>query len=178
MKAVELIRSFKSVAVEQHTDPEISINLSKHVVDVVNTVKTLFKRKNYTLNFNVDDDLNLVTFPSAWNQIITNFLMNSHIHGFEDRIDGEINISFTLEKNELVMIYQDDGKGIDSSLRKRIFDPFVTTKRGQGGSGLGLNIVYNLVSSKLGGTIECLDANPGIIFKVVVPIAEQAIDIP
>ena len=178
MKAVELIRSFKSVAVEQHTDPEISINLAKHVVDVVNTVKTLFKRKNYSLNIDVDDNLNLVTFPSAWNQILTNFLMNSHIHGFEDRMDGEIGISFKLEKNELVMIYQDNGKGIDKSLRKIIFDPFVTTKRGQGGSGLGLNIVYNLVSSKLGGTIVCLDGDPGIIFKVVVPIADQAVDIP
>ncbi|MGJ8692836.1 MAG: ATP-binding protein [Thalassotalea sp.] len=178
MKSVELIRSFKSVAVEQHTDPEISINLAKHVVDVVNTVKTLFKRKNYELTIDVDSDLNIVTFPSAWNQILTNFLMNSHIHGFEDQMDGQIGISFKLKNNELELIYKDNGKGIDKSLRKLIFDPFVTTKRGQGGSGLGLNIVFNLVSSKLGGTIECLDNSPGIIFKVVVPIGEQEVNIP
>ena len=177
-KAVELIRSFKSVAVEQHTDPEISINLAKHVVDVVNTVKTLFKRKNYKLNIDVDENLNLVTFPSAWNQILTNFLMNSHIHGFEDKHDGEISISFKLNDNELVMTYQDNGKGIDKSLIKRIFDPFVTTKRGQGGSGLGLNIVYNLISSKLGGTIECVPTDVGTTFKVVVPVVKQETNIP
>lgn len=175
-KAVELIRSFKSVAVEQHTDPELKINLSSHVNDVVNTVKTLFKRKNYQLIIDIDENINIVTFPSAWNQILTNFLMNSHIHGFEDTMDGEITISFTITDDKLTLIYQDNGKGIDKKLRKIIFDPFVTTKRGQGGSGLGLNIVFNLVNSKLGGMIECLDNKPGVMFKVVVPIKENTID--
>ena len=73
-KAVDLIRGFKSVAVEQHTDPKININLAQHVNDVVNTVKTLFKQKKYTIKINVDPTFNLVTFPSAWNQILTNFL--------------------------------------------------------------------------------------------------------
>ena len=134
-KSVELIRSFKSVAVEQHTDPQECINLHQHVYDVVNTVKTLFKHKKYHISIEVDEDLNLITYPSAWNQILTNFLMNSHIHGFEDRQAGEISIAFSQNDEMLTLVYCDNGKGIGEEFKPRIFDPFVTTKRGQGGSG-------------------------------------------
>lgn len=168
-KAVELIRSFKSVAVEQHTDPEIKINMAKHVDDVVNTVKTMFKRKSYEIDINIDENLEINTFPSAWNQILTNFLMNTHIHGFEGREDGKIGISFSVENGSLVFDYTDDGKGISPSLKQKIFDPFVTTKRGQGGTGLGLNIVYNLITSKLHGSIEIKDAEMGVHFRVKIP---------
>ena len=163
-KSVELIRGFKSVAVEQHTDPELKINLAQHVNDVVNTVKTMFKRKNYNINIELDKEFELVTFPSAWNQILTNFLMNSHIHGFEGRDDGDISIQFTENNGYLTLLYRDNGNGIKPEVRKTIFDPFVTTKRGQGGSGLGLNIVFNLVHSKLGGTITCPDVDSGCCF--------------
>jgi len=172
-KSVELIRSFKSVAVEQHTDPEDDINLYQHVYDVVNTVKTMFKRKKYHINIDVDEDFSLLTYPSAWNQILTNFLMNSHIHGFEDRSEGNISIKFTHSQGYLTLIYTDDGKGIPDDFKKRIFDPFVTTKRGQGGSGLGLNIVFNLVNAKLSGTIQSIETKKGVCFKVKVPIQYQ-----
>jgi len=171
-KSVELIRSFKSVAVEQHTDPEVNINLHQHVYDVVNTVKTLFKQKKYHINIDVDEDFRLITYPSAWNQILTNFLMNSHIHGFEDRIEGEISITFSKSNGYLTLVYTDNGKGIPEDFKKRVFDPFVTTKRGQGGSGLGLNIVFNLVNAKLGGTIKSLESEQGVSFKVKVPIVQ------
>jgi len=171
-KSVELIRSFKSVAVELHTDPEESINLHQHVYDVVNTVKTLFKHKKYHIHIDVEEDLRLITYPSAWNQILTNLLMNSHIHGFEDRRDGDISIVFTQSNVTLTLLYTDNGKGIAEDYKKRIFDPFVTTKRGQGGSGLGLNIVFNLVNSTLGGTIKLLESEQGVCFKVDVPFSQ------
>lgn len=169
-KSVDLIRSFKSVAVEQHTDPEVNINLHQHVYDVVKTVRTLFKFKKYHIHIDVDKEFNLVTYPSAWNQILTNFLLNSHLHGFEDRLEGEISIVFTHSEDYLTLAYCDNGKGIAEDVKKRIFDPFVTTKRGQGGSGLGLNIVFNLVNAKLGGTICSLDTEQGVYFKVKVPL--------
>ena len=169
-KAVNLIRGFKSVAVEYHTDPELNINLAQHVTDVVTTVKTLFKHKQYNISIQVDPEFEFVTFPSAWNQILTNFLMNSHLHGFEGRNDGDIDITFAQEGQYLILTYSDNGRGINDEIKKRIFDPFVTTKRGQGGSGLGLNIVFNLVSSKLGGTIHSPDIDDGCCFIVRVPI--------
>lgn len=172
-KSVELIRSFKSVAVEQHTDPEVNINLHQHVYDVVNTVKTLFKQKRYHIHIEVDENFSFITYPSAWNQILTNFLTNSHIHGFDGRTEGEISIIFTHSEGYLTLIYSDNGKGIDKEFEKRIFEPFVTTKRGQGGSGLGLNIVYNLVNTKLSGTITSIEAEQGVCFKVKVPIAQE-----
>lgn len=175
-KSVELIRGFKSVAVEQHTDPELNINLSQHVNDVVNTVKTMFKHKKYQINLSVDPELNLVTYPSAWNQILTNFLMNSHIHGFEDIVEGVINIEFTESNDYLTLLYNDSGKGLHENIKTKIFDPFVTTKRGQGGSGLGMNIVFNLIDAKLGGTIKVLDTDKGCSFKVRVPIHRKRIE--
>jgi len=171
-KSVDLIRGFKSVAVEQHTDPEININLAQHVNDIVNTVKTLFKRKKYHINLVIDPDFNLVTYPSAWNQILTNFLMNSHIHGFEDKLEGEISIEFSQSNGYLTLLYSDNGRGLSSEIKNKIFDPFVTTKRGQGGSGLGMNIVYNLVDAKLGGTIKVVETQQGCCFKVKVPIQQ------
>jgi signal transduction histidine kinase len=174
-KAVELIRSFKSVAVEYHTDPKRNINLAQHVNDIVNTVKTLFKQKNYTIKILVDKELNIVTYPSAWNQILTNFLTNSHIHGFENRIDGDISIECKANEESLLLIYQDNGKGLDAKIKDKIFDPFVTTKRGLGGSGLGMNIVYNLVTTKLEGTIKMIESEKGCCFVVEVPLQKENI---
>ncbi len=170
IKSVDLIRSFKSVAVEQHSDPEVNINLSKHINDVVNTVKTMFKQKKYQIDIEVDEDFSLVTYPSAWNQIVTNFLMNSHIHGFENSREGKMSLCFSHSDGYLTLIYKDNGSGIDDDVKNKIFEPFVTTKRGQGGSGLGLNIVFNLIDAKLGGTIKCLDSEQGVCFQVKVPI--------
>jgi signal transduction histidine kinase len=172
-KAVDLIRGFKSVAVEHHTDPELKINLAQHVNDVVNTVRTLFKNKNYNIVIEIDESLDLVTYPSAWNQILTNFLMNSHIHGFEGRDNGEVSIVFTEHEGTLTLIYKDNGQGLQEEIKNRIFDPFVTTKRGQGGTGLGMNIVFNLVDAKLGGTIQSIDSDVGCTFKVEVPLREE-----
>lgn len=173
IKSVELIQSFKSVAVEQHTDPEVNINLAQHVNNVVNTVKTIFKTKNYHINIEIDETLCLVTYPSAWNQILTNFMVNSHIHAFENSREGEISISFTKDKGYLTLLYQDNGKGISKDVNDKVFEPFITTKRGRGGSGLGLNIVFNLVDAKLGGTIENLKVDKGACFKVKVPIHSE-----
>jgi len=173
-KAVELIRSFKSVAVDQHSDDKIKINLSEHIQNVVTTVKTMFKGKKYHINVNIDKDFYLCTYPSAWNQILTNFLINSHYHAFDHREEGCITLDFNVKDDNLIFCYSDDGNGIDKNIRDKIFDPFVTTKRGQGGSGLGLNIVFNLITAKLGGTVQCLDVDQGCCFEVIVPLSSSS----
>jgi signal transduction histidine kinase len=99
--------------------------------------------------------------------------MNSIIHGFEDIEEGQIDICAELMSgNKLKLIYRDDGKGIPPDIRKRIFDPFVTTKRGQGGSGLGMHLVYNLVTQALNGSISLTsEEGHGVEFVIVFPIA-------
>lgn len=170
IKAVKLLRSFKSVAVDQHNDPELKINLALHIKDVVSTVKTLFKAKNYQVVFDIPDDIYITTFPSAWNQILTNLLMNSHLHGFDGRFEGVIELHVHIENKKVVFVYKDDGYGIAKELEKNIFDPFVTSKRGQGGCGLGLNIIYNLVHSKLLGRIDNVPCEHGVEFRIEVPL--------
>jgi signal transduction histidine kinase len=99
--------------------------------------------------------------------------MNSHIHGFEDIVEGIINIEFIESNDYLTLLYNDNGRGLHENIKAKIFDPFVTTKRGQGGSGLGMNIVFNLIDAKLGGTIKVLDTDKGCSFKVRVPIHKK-----
>jgi signal transduction histidine kinase len=118
----------------------------------------------------VNKNFNFVSFPSAWNQILTNFLMNSHLHGFEDIQEGIISIVFLEDDEFLTLTYTDNGKGLSEEVKDKVFDPFVTTKRGSGGTGLGLNIVFNLVDSKLGGTVKVVEVEHGCCFEVRVPI--------
>jgi len=99
--------------------------------------------------------------------------MNSVIHGFENIEKGEIDIIAELATPEkFKLVYRDNGKGIPDDIRKRIFDPFVTTKRGQGGSGLGMHLVYNLVTQALNGSITLTsEEGQGVEFVIIFPIA-------
>jgi signal transduction histidine kinase len=171
-KAADLIQSFRAVAVEKNTDLMLDINLSAHLNEVIDMIKIMFREKNYHIELNLDDKLRLRTYPGAWHQIFTNLLMNSHIHGFDGCQDGNIIIDITTCDEHLNINYQDDGIGIEQDIKARIFDPFVTTKRGQGNSGLGLHIVFNLVSVKLNGTITCLKnkSDSGCHFRMKVPL--------
>ena len=101
-----------------------------------------------------------------------NLIMNSVIHGFEFMEEGEIDIYVSMmTDNKVNIVYKDNGKGIPEHLRKRIFDPFVTTKRGQGGSGLGMHLVYNLVTQALNGSISITsEEDQGVEFQIIFPV--------
>jgi len=133
-------------------------------------LKISLKNKRYHIKTIVDERLTFTTYPSVWNEILTNLVMNSHIHGFEDRQEGDVLIVISENNKHLLLDYKDNGKGINQDIKNQIFDPFVTTKRGQGNSGLGLHIVFNLVNTKLKGTIKCLDSEFGSHFQIKVPI--------
>jgi len=169
-RAAGLIKRFRSVAVEQGIDTKQNINLSKHFNEILSMLKISLKNKSYHIKIIVDEKLTLTTYPSVWNEILTNLIMNSHIHGFEDRQEGDVLIVISENNNNLVLDYKDNGKGINQDIKNQIFDPFVTTKRGQGNSGLGLHIVFNLVNTKLEGTIKCIDSEFGSHFQIKVPI--------
>ena len=113
------------------------------------------KKTGHQIIVDIDPEFELNSNPGVFSQIITNFVMNSMIHAFENKESGEIKISAAADDNEkFCMVYEDNGKGLNKEQKEKIFEPFFTTKRGNGGSGLGMHIVYNLVTSKLGGEIH------------------------
>jgi signal transduction histidine kinase len=92
------------------------------------------------------------------------------IHGYDDKDSGKISLDFKISDSSLIFIYKDDGKGISKENLTKIFNPFFTTNREQGGSGLGLNILYNIITQKLNGTIECKSKlGKGVVFFIKIP---------
>ncbi len=173
-KATSLIKTFKEVSVDQSSEQKRNFNLDKYIRDVISTLSP--KTKNYRIQFklNIDESLNLNSYPGAYSQIITNFIMNSLIHGFDKDKSYIISIDVQLNGDFLEINYKDDGKGIDDSIIDQIFDPFFTTKRSEGGSGLGLNIVSSLVIQRLGGTIKAFHSDMGVYFKIIIPKTQLA----
>lgn len=111
------------------------------------------------------------SLPGVVTQIITNLVLNSVIHAFEEQTEpAQITIDFHCENNDVILEYRDNGAGINASLHQKIFEPFFTSKRGKGGSGLGLNLVFNLVSQKLGGQLAFeSEAGKGVHFTITLP---------
>ncbi len=116
------------------------------------------------------DDIKLKNYPGAISQILTNLVMNSLIYGFEGIESGEIIINGSIDNGNIYLSYSDNGVGMKKKTVKQIYEPFFTTKRNQGGSGLGMNIVFNLVTQKLNGTIECVSSpGKGTSFNIKFP---------
>jgi signal transduction histidine kinase len=168
-RASELISSFKQVAVDQTDDVSRKIILHDYLDEIITSMRPKFKMTSIIIENNVQSDVALYTKPGALYQIISNLIDNSLIHGFNAGDSGSIMISSELSNDQLKLIYEDTGKGIDESIKARIFDPFFTTQRGNGGSGLGLNIVYNLITSTLKGKVKVMNnENHGARFEILL----------
>ncbi|MCH8537547.1 MAG: HAMP domain-containing histidine kinase [Alkalimonas sp.] len=153
-RAASLIRSFKQVAVDQSSDSDREFNMLQLINEVLLSLRPNLKKTSHEVVISCPEHLVIESKPGAINQILINLIMNSLIHAFSDKEHGQINITITTDNNDCQIIYQDNGSGVSEHIRKRIFDPFVTTKRGEGGSGLGLHLVYNLVTQALRGKIQ------------------------
>lgn len=169
-RAAELIQSFKQVAVDQSSGSKRSFNVKLYLEEVLLQLSPQLKNTSHRVEIAVDPDLHLDSYPGVFSQIVTNLVINSLVHAYEPDDEGCITIGFSQSCNEFTFEYTDDGKGIAPEHLSKIFDPFFTTKRGQGGSGLGLHIVYNLVTQKLGGTIQCQSqVGAGTQFVIKLP---------
>lgn len=158
--ASELISNFKQVAVDRTDNKRRKFKLKEYLKDILISLKPKLKNTKHKVKINGPDDLEVDTFPGAISQIITNLTVNSLRHAFEEQEKGTIEIDI-IEKDKVIkLVYTDNGRGMAREEQEKIFEPFYTTKRGQGGTGLGLNLVYNLVSSTLNGKIEC-ESIPG-----------------
>lgn len=165
--ADRLISSFKQVAVDQSDEHCREISMKEYIDSVVLSLKPRLKLKSAIVTVDFDPELKLYTYPGALSQIISNLILNSLIHGFEHQSDHcEITIKGIDQGDQCLIVYRDNGQGMSSDTMKHAFDPFYTTKLGKGGSGLGLNIVYNLVRNKLDGVISCSSQiGEGVVFE-------------
>ena len=171
-RAAELISSFKQVAVDQTSETSRSFCVVQLVNEILLSLQPRLKKLKHNINVKCDPTLSVETKAGPINQILINLIMNSVIHGFETMDEGTIDIRAEMvSSNKLKLVYTDNGKGISPEIRKRIFDPFVTTKRGQGGSGLGMHLVYNLVTQALNGSISITsEEGNGVEFVIIFPV--------
>ncbi len=176
-RAADLITSFKQVAVDQTSGERREFNLDVYLREILNSLHPALKKTQITTKIECPDDLDMKTLPGTLSQVVTNLVTNSIIHAFAPDQAGTIHISATPRGSMVELIYRDDGVGIPAALHERVFEPFYTTKRGTGGSGLGLHIIYNTVTQSLKGTIALESAEgEGTTFRIRIPrdISDQA----
>jgi two-component system, NtrC family, sensor kinase len=169
-RASELISGFKQIASDRSTQEKRIFNLKEYIGDIITSLKPKYKKTGFSIDLRCPDDIQISSYPGAFSQVITNLIMNSFIHGFEDRREGSIILDIFKANDYYMIRYSDNGKGIKPDIINKIFDPFFTTKRGKGGTGLGLNIVHNIVTQTLKGTIRCESIeNQGTTFLITIP---------
>ena len=173
-KAANLIRSFKLVSVEQHDELKQQFNVHSNLADILYSIIPSVKAKNITVINDIPKEIDICSYPGVFYQIYTNLINNSLLHGFEDLAGGEIRISASFKGGSLALVFQDDGLGMTEEVLNKVFDPFFTTKRERGGTGLGMNIIYNLVNDKLLGSIKVSsEQGSGTVFSLTIPTLQQ-----
>ena len=163
-RAADLITSFKQVSVDQTSDQRRRFELSEVVRDTVATYAAQLRRANCRVDVDIAPRLTLDSYPGGLGQVLSNLINNALLHAFDGApLDAPSRISISaadIDGSHVVLNFKDDGVGMSEKTLHQIFDPFFTTKLGQGGSGLGMNIVYNVVTGMLGGTIS-IESTPG-----------------
>lgn len=168
-RAAKLVKSFKHVSEDQAGEALRRFNLKDYLQEILSTLNPKLRMTKHTVNIRCSDDIDIDGYPGALSQVITNLVMNSLVHGFEDLAEGTITVEIEALKDHIEILYTDNGKGLNEEAYMRIFEPFYTTKRGLGGTGLGMHLVYNLVNQTLQGNIELHQASQGCAFMITIP---------
>jgi signal transduction histidine kinase len=179
--AADLVASFKQVAVDQTSVNRRKFDLHDTVDEILLTMGPAIRKTSHTVVRNIPSDIAIDSYPGPLGQVLTNLVNNALVHAFDGREHGQVTITATTKGADQVEIaVRDDGAGIPEANLARVFDPFFTTKLGKGGSGLGLNIVYNLVQDALGGDIV-VESLPGqgscftVTFPLVAPLVAHGV---
>jgi signal transduction histidine kinase len=174
-RAAELIGNFKQIAVDQTSMRRRRFDLRQVIDEVLSTLQPKLRKTTHRIEIAVTEGLLIDSYPGPFEQVLTNFVENSLIHGLANKADGLITISARVDADMVVIDYTDNGVGMDEAAAAKAFDPFYTTRLGQGGSGLGLYIVHNLVTGALGGNIHLLAApGAGVRFTLTLPLTAPA----
>ncbi|MBS1228410.1 MAG: sensory box histidine kinase [Proteobacteria bacterium] len=169
-RASDLIQRFKQVAVDQSCEEINTFRLRECLENHIMSLRPMLKKGAHSVQLQCHEDIVLKSYAGALGQIVSILIMNSLLHGFEETKAGMISIEVIDQANDIVLTYRDDGKGIPKENLEHIFEPFFTTKRNHGGTGLGLHILYNLVTQTLGGRIKMeSEYGQGVVFRMQIP---------
>jgi PAS domain S-box-containing protein len=179
-RAAELIQSFKQVAADRNYSDQRDFDLGDLTEQVVLSLRPGLRKHNLTLNVECQPDLMMNSYPGPYGQVLTNLFLNSVAHAFPHGGPGTVDIKVReYDRDNVEILFSDNGIGMSLDVRRRAFDPFFTTRRDQGGTGLGLHIVYSIVTNRLGGRLD-LDSQPGggtrvqIILPRTAPMEQAA----
>jgi signal transduction histidine kinase len=171
-RAGELIQSFKQVAVDRSSDDRRVFDLKLATEQVIASVRSRLLKSQSSLAIEMPSDIIMDSFPGPYGQVLTNLIFNAVTHGFTDGPGGHMLIKARrLDMEQVEVTFSDDGSGIAEEVQRHVFDPFFTTRRAQGSTGLGLYIVYNLVTQQLGGRITLVSApGKGTTICMTIPL--------
>ncbi len=172
-READLINNFKQLAADQSSYEKRQFNLKAYLNNILTSMAPGLKHKNHKIDVICSESLSLYSYPGALAPIVTNLVNNAITHGFEKKERGLIWIEVETTENRVIISFYDDGCGMPENISSSVFEPFTTRKRGQGGRGLGMHLVYNLVTTTLNGTIECFSQlGKGTKFVISLPIAK------
>ncbi|MBC1225025.1 AAA family ATPase [Nostoc sp. UCD121] len=172
--AAELVQSFKQVAVDQTNLEQRTIRVKLYLEETLFSLAPNLRKTLHTVTITGDDTVTISTYPGALAQVVTNLVMNSLMHAYQPEEAGEMQFQVLQQADRVIIQYRDDGCGVPEEYHSRIFEPFFTTARHRGGTGLGLHIVYNLVTQKLRGRINVQsEVGKGTLFIVTLPLEPQ-----
>jgi len=174
-RAASLVNNFKQISVDRENEERRKFEIKEYLNLILDSLSTLIKKSNLIIRIDCKHQHELSSYPGAFSQILTNLINNSIHHAFKNQKYNCINIEvIKTQNNELQLIYKDNGQGIKEENIEKIFEPFFTTNRKNGGTGLGLNLIYNIITAKLGGTIEChSEINIGTVFTIKIPMNNE-----
>ena len=177
-KASEQFTSFKQVAVDRTSANRRMFALNEMINELITTLGPMIRKTKHEVVADIPEKMMMDSYPGAMGQVMTNLINNAFIHAFDGESRGTVTIRARFfDVDNIEIIVSDNGKGIPKANLGRIFDPFFTTRLGQGGSGLGLNIVYNLIKDVLSGDIS-VESNigKGTIFTIILPRSAKKSD--
>ncbi|GEP12148.1 hypothetical protein MGN01_39930 [Methylobacterium gnaphalii] len=171
-RAADLVQNFKQVAIDQTNEARRTFELQSWLQELMSTLGPLLRRKGHEVSISCEPGIMLDSYPGSLAQVISNLALNAIIHGFADGRAGKLELSAArVADDKLRIVFSDNGDGISDENLSKVFDPFFTTRRGEGSTGLGLHIVFNLVSATLNGEIEMKSSvDQGTEFIIYLPI--------
>jgi signal transduction histidine kinase len=172
-RAADLIQSFKQVAVDRSDAERRVFNLREATEQMMVSLRPALKHSLVWLSVDVPEEISLKSYPGPYGQVLTNLVLNALTHACPDKRAGTLRLTARKVGTDHVEIeFADDGIGMSEDVQRRAFEPFFTTRRNRGGTGLGLHIVYNLVTRRLGGSLR-LESAPGrgTVFRIRLPLA-------